>query len=213
MVVMRLIYSTCRVVWLWDGELKKIQLSGTHWIFSTWHNNALTGVWVARNRKLGMLVSTSSDGEMLATVINHFGNCPIRGSSSHGGAKGLREVLRFLHHDPVVFTPDGPRGPFYQVQPGVVVAAKLSRLPIIPIHFEATRQWTFTKAWDQQKMAKPFSTIFIGLGDAIVIPDQADTEAIKSYQVQLQKAMLTLVQKTRSVADSQVACSTADTLK
>ncbi|HED14282.1 MAG TPA: DUF374 domain-containing protein [Gammaproteobacteria bacterium] len=201
MIAVRLIYGTCRVVWLWDDELQKMYGLGSSWIFSTWHSNALTGVWVARNRKLGMLVSASGDGDMLAAVIKYFGNCPIRGSSSRGGASGLRQVVRFLHHDPVVFTPDGPRGPLHQVQPGVIGAARLSGVPIIPVHFEANRHWTFTKAWDQQKIAKPFSTIFVGIGDPIVIPEQVDTQTLEAYRDQLQGAMLRLAQKTRAVVD------------
>jgi len=150
-----------------------------------------------------MLVSASSDGEMLAQVIKYFGNCPIRGSSSHGGAQGLRQVLQFLRHDSVVFTPDGPRGPLYQVQSGVIAAAQLSALPIIPVQFEASRQWTFKKAWDQHKMAKPFSTIYVGVGRAISVPRQMNEEEFEACRCKLQQTMIKLQKKTRRAADNR----------
>jgi len=202
-VTVRLIYSTCRVVWLWDERLQDLQREKGRWIFSAWHSNALTGVWVARNRKFGMLTSASKDGEMLAAVIEHFGNCPIRGSSSRGGARGLRQVLRFLRHSPVVVTPDGPRGPLHQVQPGVIMAAQMSGLPIIPIHIEANRQWVFTKAWDQQIIPKPFSSIFVGVGDPVVVPAGLEDDTIEIYREQLKESMLKLAQKTQIAANGR----------
>jgi len=205
MLFVRLIYSTCRITWLRDDGEEQWLRTDSSCLYSTWHNNVLTGVWFARNRKFGMLVSGSGDGAMLAAVISYFGNCPIRGSSSRGGAKGLRAVLRFLRHDSVVFTPDGPRGPLHRVQPGVIVAAQLSGLPIVPIHFEANRQWVFSKSWDRQKIAKPFSTIFVGIAEPLVIPTRTDTTSLKEQQNQLQEVMLELARKTRAAADSATA--------
>ena len=111
-------------------------------IFAIWHNRlALSLVlyrrYVARrdrSRRLVAMVSASRDGGMLAGILERFGVQPVRGSSSRRGPQALREMVSWgkRGHD-LAITPDGPRGPCYIVQEGVISIAQLTGLPIVPV--------------------------------------------------------------------------------
>ena len=70
---------------------------------------------------------------MLARFFEHHGVQPVRGSSSRRGARALRELTRWADKGyDLAITPDGPRGPKYAVQGGVITLAQLTGLPIVP---------------------------------------------------------------------------------
>ena len=105
-------------------------------IFAIWHNRLaiVMAFWAHVRRrqphlKLAALVSASRDGGLLARTLEHFGVQPVRGSSSRRGPQALREAVSLVNEGYcVAITPDGPRGPKYQVQPGVIALAQLTGL-------------------------------------------------------------------------------------
>ena len=111
-------------------------------IFAIWHNRLSLSLilyrrYVARRdrkRRLVAMVSASRDGGLLAGVLERFGVQPVRGSSSRRGPQALREMVSWgkRGHD-LAITPDGPRGPCYIVQEGVISTAQLTGLPIVPV--------------------------------------------------------------------------------
>ena len=58
------------------------------------------------------LVSQHRDGQFIGAVVRRFGILPILGSSTRGGATGMRNLLGVLRKGELIgITPDGPRGP------------------------------------------------------------------------------------------------------
>jgi len=113
-----------------------------------WHQHQLFCVkhLLAQRRaglKLGFLISPSVDGELGAMLVSRLGGVVIRGSSSHTGARALRDYYQALSKDDVspAITPDGPRGPPWKFKPGAVLLAQLSQRPIIPLAYAASRAW------------------------------------------------------------------------
>jgi len=156
---------TCRVRWQNKELFEELTNNGKASIISFWHENVLIIPYILRNRGITCMVSESRDGEYIARSGAVFGNYTIRGGSSSGSAKATRAALRLLKQNKVLaMTPDGPRGPAHQLQPGVLWLGALSGVPIIPFHIEATAQWRF-KSWDGQKIPKPFSTIYVEVLD------------------------------------------------
>ena len=90
----------------------------------------------------------------------------------------------------MVVTPDGPRGPIYQVKPGVVIAAREASACIVPITWSATRCWKLS-TWDKLMLPKPFSTIHVKLGDSINIPKE-NKRNLKEEAKRLEEALLSL---------------------
>jgi len=145
-------------------------------IFCLWHNRLAISMVVHRRhpRKLAALVSASKDGALLAAVLGRFGVEPIRGSSSRRGPQALLELTsRAQMGFDLAVTPDGPRGPRYVVQEGVIALAQLTGLPIIPVTCN-TRWKICLKSWDRFQVPLPFSSCELILNEPILVPREAD---------------------------------------
>ena len=150
-------------------------------IFSIWHNRlALCLVIYHRHvvrhqpqRKMAAMVSASRDGAMLARLLELFGVQPVRGSTSRRGPQALRELTTWgAQGYDLAVTPDGPRGPCYAVQGGVVLVAQLTGLPIVPVSYHLSRK-TRLRSWDRFQIPWPFARCTIRLGQVLRVPRDA----------------------------------------
>ena len=91
----------------------------------------------------------------------------IRGSSTHTGARALRDYYTALTKEKVspVLTPDGPRGPRFKFKPGALLLAQMSGRPILPMAYAASRAWLVK--WDKFVIPKPFARIVIAIGEPV----------------------------------------------
>ena len=113
---------------------------------------------------------------MLAWILERFGLETAEGSSSRGGALGLRDVLRRVKRGyDVGIAPDGPRGPRRRAKPGVVAAARLSGIPIVPVAF-AARPGKSLLSWDRTLVPFPFGRGLFLYGEPIRVPRDADAD-------------------------------------
>jgi lysophospholipid acyltransferase (LPLAT)-like uncharacterized protein len=138
-------------------------------IYTFWHRYQLLLCYDRRGRGINVLVSQSKDGELIARVLLMFGFKCVRGSSSRGGVAALLKMIELLRSgDWGAFTPDGPRGPFRSVQPGVVAAAQKSGAPIIPIGWAGTKVKTLN-TWDKFLIPLPFGRYHIVYGEPLYL--------------------------------------------
>jgi hypothetical protein len=125
-------------------------------------------------RKLAALVSASKDGALLAAVLETFGVEQIRGSSSRRGPQALLELTSLAEQGyDLAVTPDGPKGPRYVVQQGVIALAQVTGLPIIPVTCN-TRRKLCLKSWDGFQIPLPFSRCDLILNQPIHVRRDAD---------------------------------------
>jgi lysophospholipid acyltransferase (LPLAT)-like uncharacterized protein len=152
---------------------------GLIWMF--WHNRMLIvpGLYSRYTRKFrqaAVLTSASRDGAMLASVMRRFGLEAVRGSSSRRGAQAMIECRRLLKKNYYIgITPDGPRGPLYDMQPGVVQLARLCAVPIVPITVEYEKSWRL-KSWDRFFIPKPFSVVRVRFLPFVHVPEDESPE-------------------------------------
>lgn len=159
-------------------------------IFAFWHGRLLPLTFLHRGRGSVVLVSQHRDGEVIARILDSLGYVTARGSTTRGGAKGLRELIRRAGEGrDIGITPDGPRGPREVAQAGVVAAARVTGLPIVPLSAAVSPAWTL-KSWDQFLIPKPFARVFVRY-EAPIAPgaDPAeDAETLKHVQESLDAA-------------------------
>jgi len=167
-------------------------------IFAIWHNRlslAMILYWrfirggTKTDRQLAALISASRDGGLLARVIELFGGHPVRGSSSRRGAQALRELVTAAQAGfDLAITPDGPRGPVYSVQEGIIVLAQLTGYPIVPVTF-----WLGWKkslnSWDRFQVPLPFSQCHVQFGKAIHVPRESSPEQRATYRTTLESEL------------------------
>jgi lysophospholipid acyltransferase (LPLAT)-like uncharacterized protein len=162
-------------------------------ILAFWHNRFLLTPFIFRkyfrNARGAALASLSKDGEILAAYINQFGIEAVRGSTSRGGSGALIAMKRALDQGAIVaVTPDGPRGPCYHLQPGVLKLAQLAGAPIVPMHIHYSRAWRL-KSWDRFMIPKPFSRAVVTFDAEWRIFRDETAETFESRRRQLEEAM------------------------
>jgi lysophospholipid acyltransferase (LPLAT)-like uncharacterized protein len=135
-----------------------------------------------RGLKMGWLVSPSVDGELGAILVNRFGGVAIRGSSTHTGARALRDYYQALVKENVspVITPDGPRGPRFKFKPGALLLAQMSGRPILPLSYAASRAWLVK--WDKFVIPVPVSRVAIVIGPPRFVPRVLDAASLEQFQ-------------------------------
>ncbi len=143
----------------------------------------------ARGLTVGWLISPSVDGELGAMMVRRFGGTVIRGSSTHTGARALRDYYQALVRDKVspVITPDGPRGPRFRFKPGALLLAQMSGRPILPMSYAASRAWLIK--WDKFVIPMPFSRIAIAIGPPCYVPRVTDAPSLARLQSQMEQEL------------------------
>lgn len=130
-----------------------------------WHNRLFLSPEFFRRyrtrRRVYGLVSASKDGAWLAAFYRMIGIHPVRGSSSNLGREAARVLIERLRegHD-IGITPDGPRGPMYAVEPGVLVVTRRLHAPLVLLGAEFTRAWRL-RSWDRFYVPLPFSRVIL----------------------------------------------------
>jgi hypothetical protein len=115
--------------------------AGGNVIVAFWHGRQLMMPLACAGRRLYVLISEHRDGELIARIQRRFGFGAVRGSTTRGGARALRQLARVGRAGAdLAVTPDGPRGPRCVAQAGVVQLAKLTGLPILPLTFAASKK-------------------------------------------------------------------------
>jgi hypothetical protein len=129
-------------------------------VFAFWHRTLLVCAHRFRNKQIAILISPSFDGELIARTVALLGFYPVRGSSSRGGAPGLRAMAQAYNEGHrCAFTADGPRGPNMVAKPGPVQLAELTGATWIGAYYALpNRRWELN-SWDRFIIPKPFSTV------------------------------------------------------
>jgi lysophospholipid acyltransferase (LPLAT)-like uncharacterized protein len=154
-------FFTTRLRRIGAQHYEQFRKAGQPVMFVFWHGRLLPLVHHHRNEGIVVLVSEHDDGEYITRVIERNGFGTVRGSSTRGGTKGLRSLVRAARdgHD-VAVTPDGPTGPRGVFKTGALAAAQMAGLPVVPLTVRASSGWRLG-SWDGFLIPRPFSTITI----------------------------------------------------
>jgi lysophospholipid acyltransferase (LPLAT)-like uncharacterized protein len=177
--------------------------SGTHRppvIFTYWHNRmlAVPVAYLRYYRKLirsgerkgaVVLISRNRDARLISDVMARFGIGVVSGSSTRGGAAALLELTKCIEDGlDVNITPDGPRGPSYQLGSGVVFLSQKTGAPILPIHMEFSHCIRFN-SWDRFMVPLPFSRIDMTFGKLEFVAPTGTEEEFEAERMRLEKLM------------------------
>jgi lysophospholipid acyltransferase (LPLAT)-like uncharacterized protein len=204
LALMRMVWSWCRSVQVVGGEHITATLARSpSFIPVYWHQHQLfcaKYLFGLRDAgvKLGVLISPSVDGEFGAIVVRSLGGEVIRGSSTHTGARALRDFYQALVHEGIspVIAPDGPRGPPWKFKPGALLLAQLSQRPIVPLSYFATRAWKIS--WDRFVIPKIGSRIVIAVGEPIYVSKGLDAAALERLQADMEQRLTRLFETARA---------------
>ncbi len=151
-------------------------------IYVFWHRNILPMLIRHRFRKGVVIISSSKDGQLVAGPAQALGYITVRGSTTRGGGRAFREMLRLGRDHVLGITPDGPKGPAEVMTDGALYLALMTGLPIVPIRTEIDHEWIL-KTWDRFRIPKPFSKISVYYSEPVFIRNK-DEIPVKMQVIQ-----------------------------
>ncbi|MDI6451083.1 lysophospholipid acyltransferase family protein [Anaerobaca lacustris] len=172
-VLLRCVCGSNRLTTTGDNIFRHYVEQGGN-IFAFWHSHLFYLVYLyvrrAPRRKIAMLVSLSRDGDYGAALVRMLRQDAVRGSTSRGGLKAVRRLAaKIAEGRNIAITPDGPRGPAFHVNEGIVKLAQITGARIIPVSYDATRK-RLLKSWDRFVIVKPFGRVHVAFGEPIEVP-------------------------------------------
>jgi hypothetical protein len=187
---------TCRVVHI-DGvqHLDEALAKAPSLVPCYWHQHQLFCARylleqrAPRGLTVGWLISPSVDGELGAMMVRRLGGAVIRGSSTHTGARALRDYYEVLVKNDVspIITPDGPKGPRFKFKLGAILLGQMSGRPILPMAYAVSHAWLVK--WDKFVIPVPFSRVVIAIGPPRYIPRTTAAPGIEALQVEMEEEL------------------------
>ncbi|MFO0880022.1 MAG: lysophospholipid acyltransferase family protein [Gemmataceae bacterium] len=171
-----------------DQALLPASSGEQRFIYTFWHETLLMPALAYSQTRTRVLISEHADGEMIAQTCRHLGLGVVRGSTTRGGARALREILQTKRRTHLVVTPDGPRGPRRQFQPGAIFLAARTGLPLVPVGFAYHSCWRL-RSWDRFALPCPLSPAVGVLGAPLLVPPELGRQEIELWRQKAQAGM------------------------
>ncbi len=194
-MVIRLLGLTWRIEWRGLENLESARRMSSQVIFSFWHGRLLALSYSHRNMDIQVLASEHPDGDLMGKIIERLGFGHLKGSTSRGGARALRELSSVLKNGlDIGLAVDGPRGPRGMVQQGAVEASRFTGSAIIPLTNTARPRSLFN-SWDRFQVPLPFSRVIVAYGEPMVVPGDSGGEERESLRLRLQEELKELTRE------------------
>ena len=104
---------------------------GRRYIYAFYHEVMLFPAYYWPWPEMHILISDHRDGELITQVVARLGFSVVRGSTTRGGTRALREMTLRVDRGHLCVTPDGPRGPRRSVHQGVAYLSSRTGFPIV----------------------------------------------------------------------------------
>jgi lysophospholipid acyltransferase (LPLAT)-like uncharacterized protein len=182
-----LLYSrTFRLEIVNDKDWMDYRKTGGTVLLCTWHQQFFSAIRPFKNYGIynpSIMISQSSDGEIVARMCKYNGWKAIRGSSSKGGMQALKEMISTLKETKLAaHIVDGPNGPSGSVKAGVIRLAHATDAAIVPFSVSAEKAWHFN-SWDKFLLPKPFSKVSLCFKEMIKFDRIKDREIFERQRI------------------------------
>ena len=181
----RLLHATMKIDYRNQDVLVEARRTAGGYVIVCWHSRFVMMPYGFIHPTIA-LASRHRDARMLAAILRKLGLEVAEGSSSAGGAQGIRQILRRVSQGfTVAITPDGPRGPRRRAKGGAVTTARIGGLPLIPVAFSA-RPARRLASWDRTLLPFPFARGLFVYGDPIYVQRDADETQQETVRVRIE---------------------------
>jgi len=175
----KILFASCKKEFFFPN-----QKPNAPFIVAFWHEYILLSPFIFRkmmgDEKISVIISEHFDGQIIAKTVENFDIGYIKGSSTRGGIKALKESFKLLDSgECVAITPDGPKGPRHSVADGIVAISQKKKVPIVAFSYTSNSFWRLN-SWDRFMIPKPFSTIKLYASEPFYLENLSKDEA-KNY--------------------------------
>lgn len=159
------------------------------------HTPAIIGMWHGQFMLLPLIkpsfipvdimVARHSDAEFLSVALRHFDMRLIRGAGAagrakdRGGSHAYRAAVQALREGrTVAMTADIPGGKPREAGLGIVMIAKQSQRPIMPVAI-ATSRYIALNTWSRMTINLPYTGLGFAVGPMVHVPPDAGPEELE----------------------------------
>lgn len=160
-----------------------------------WHQHLLMAARFICSSKIkgmkpGFMISPSVDGQAPTMLAELYGAHVVRGSGSYTGVRAVRGVYNAIVKDGIspTITPDGPRGPRFEMKPGAIFTAQISGKAVVPIAYAASPA-KLLRTWDKFVIPFPFARLRIAIGEPYYPPKRMTEEEMAAAQKELERRL------------------------
>ncbi len=172
-----------------SSDPAQARVSGQRFIYAFYHELMLFPAYYWARPEMQILISDHRDGELITQVVKRLGFGVVRGSTTRGGARALREMTQRADQGHLCVTPDGPKGPRRHVHQGVPFLGRQTGLPIVGVGLAFKRPWR-AKSWDKFAVPRPFSTAAAVALEPMSVPPDADRATLEECRAEIERRML-----------------------
>jgi lysophospholipid acyltransferase (LPLAT)-like uncharacterized protein len=191
-VFIRLLGLTWRIEWRDVEHLERAREMSGQVIFSFWHGRLLVLSYSHRGRKIQVLASEHPDGDLMGRTIAWLGFGHLKGSSTRGGARALRDLSSVLRRGfDIGLTVDGPRGPRAHVQQGAIELSRMTGSAVVPVS-NAGKSRKLFRSWDVFQFPGPFAKVIVAYAEPFVVPSDASEQERERYRLRLEASLTKL---------------------
>ena len=170
-------------------------------IYALWHAHqcCIFGLKKETIAKTNVLVSRSVDGDVIAYGAEYLGFKTIRGSANRaflnkGGVSSTMDMIKALENgDNIAIMVDGPNGPAKEVKKGIIMIAKHTGMPIIPMTwYSADKSMISLPTWDKLRFPIGPTRVVNLYAEPIYVSKDATEDDEKNIRERLKEALLQL---------------------
>jgi len=186
--VMNRVFGCCPGSIVNEAAEKKLLALDRPILYTCWHGQLAYILYHFRfrPRKIVLLASPSIDGELIGRIAERFGALVFAGSRNKGGLAALRKIAEMMRQGYCGgIIADGSRGPYHQLQKGVVVLAREAGAVILPVAVAAARKITLN-TWDRFELILPFSRVALLFGEPLPVPPEARGKLLEEYRQEIE---------------------------
>jgi lysophospholipid acyltransferase (LPLAT)-like uncharacterized protein len=173
-------------------------------IYAFWHEGMFFPGSCFGRREIKLLISQHSDGELVARICRHCGFSTVRGSSSRGGVRAMRQMIRDAETSHYVILPDGPRGPRRRLEPGLLYLAARSQQQVVLVGIGYDRPWRL-RTWDRFVVPRPFTKIVMITSEPLRLPHDLSGEALERIRLEWEAELTRLTDEAERLAEGRPA--------
>lgn len=199
--LIRLYHATCHFTILGREHEENVLNLGKPPIYTSWHFAFPAVIYHFRDRNGMVMVSRSRDGEWIARILQQLGYQSARGSPGKGGGTAIRHLISHMKAGySAGLMADGSQGPALVAQKGILIVARHTQLPLIPVSMAASPCWRF-KTWDRTALAKPFSNIALAFGPPMWVSKDASPDEMEMLRGDLERTLNRLTKEAEGFLD------------
>jgi len=205
----RFVHATNRLVY---EPVTNEQVFAQHapFIATCWHGQMfMLPMLRPPDRAVDVLVSRNNEADLIARVLTDLGCGIIRGSGAYdparmfekGAIAGFRAMRTSLQEGRTVgVTADFLRNARRRASPGLIMLARSSGRPIVPVGFASSFRYVM-KSWDSTTISLPFGRSAAVFGAPIMVPANADDGLMEGKRLELEQALNAASDRAYTIVD------------